>query len=225
MLDLWKYSLDRDIVNCRACERLTEYRKNIKKTPRHLHEDYWSLPLCGFGDQEAQLFIIGLAPAAHGGNRTGRMFTGDQSGQWLTNSLYQTGFASQPTSMFKNDGLILYNAYISASIRCVPPENKPQGSEIHNCFPFLEREYLHLKNSIQVIVTLGGIAWKSFKALIKDQKLEMDFKHGNECLIEGNKMWISSYHPSRQNTNTKKLTWEMWIRIFRRAREFICSLK
>lgn len=220
----WKYNIDKQIISCRSCQRLIDYRNRLTSPKRHMSEKYWSLPLCGIGDLRAQVFIIGLAPAAHGGNRTGRMFTGDQSGDWLMRALYISGFSSQPYSLNKEDGLILFNVYITGSIRCAPPENKPNKSEILNCISFLQNEYLNLSETIKVIITLGKIAFDTFIMLLdKNERKGLTFGHGKEYLLQNNKTLISSFHPSRQNTNTKKLTWDMWIGIFDKVNEILRS--
>ena len=167
----------------------------------------------------AKLLVIGLAPAAHGGNRTGRMFTGDDSGNWLAKALNEIGFANKPFSYAKDDGLQLKGAYITAVARCAPPDNKPTKEEIENCSRYLKGELQILKN-LKVVLTLGKIAFDSyFKHLSLPEKPK--FKHGSVYKYEGFPILIASYHPSRQNTQTKKLTWEMWIEVFKKVRELI----
>ncbi len=211
--------LNSKITRCKKCPRLSSYTKKVarEKVKRFNNEKYWGRPLTGFGDFHARLLIIGLAPAAHGGNRTGRMFTGDSSGDWLAKALYENGFASQPTSTRIDDGLRLLDAYITASVRCAPPKNKPTKEEFENCFPYLMEEFSLLKN-VKVIVCLGRIA---FDTCCKMLHLKMvNFSHGNSFTHEHLTI-ICSYHPSRQNTQTGRLTWKDWSMIFAKARKFL----
>jgi len=209
------------IVQCRRCPRLVRYRERIarEKKRQYFNEEYWGRPLPGFGDAKARLLIIGLAPAAHGGNRTGRMFTGDSSGDWLVRALHITGFANQPISRSKNDGLSLTDAYITAAVRCAPPANKPTRIELMNCAEYLASE-LDALSRIRVVVTLGKVAFNSFLKLKKLKPGLYDFAHGRIHRL-GELYLISSYHPSRQNTQTGKLTWEMWIEVFKQARRLL----
>jgi uracil-DNA glycosylase family 4 len=214
------YRINERITQCKLCPRLSNYIGQIgkSKVKRFINEQYWAKPLPGFGDIEAKLLIIGLAPAAHGGNRTGRMFTGDSSGDWLAKALFQTGFANIPTSQFINDGLILKGAYIVAALRCAPPNNRPTPLEIANCSQYLQAE-LNVLHSTELILTLGKIA---FDAYCKASNLKgLSFGHGSSYRIKGDKILLASYHPSKQNTNTHKLTWQMWIDIFKTARSLI----
>ncbi len=211
--------LNSKITRCKKCPRLSSYIRKVarEKVKRFNNEKYWGRPLTGFGDFHARLLIIGLAPAAHGGNRTGRMFTGDSSGDWLAKALYENGFASQPTSTRIDDGLRLLDAYITASVRCAPPKNKPTKEEFENCFPYLMEEFSLLKN-VKVIVCLGRIA---FDTCCKMLHLKMvNFSHGNSFTHEHLTI-ICSYHPSRQNTQTGRLTWKDWSMIFAKARKFL----
>lgn len=187
-----------------------------KKVKRFADWQYWGKPLPGFGDPEAKLLIIGLAPATHGGNRTGRMFTGDDSGTWLARALYKVGFANQPSSESKDDGLKLESTYVTAVVRCAPPANKPTKQEIQNCSKYLQEELRILKN-VKVVLTLGRIA---FGAYTSHLNLKLRFKHGALYKFKGLTI-IASYHPSRQNTQTKKLTWNMWIDIFKKVKKFV----
>jgi uracil-DNA glycosylase len=217
------YRINERITQCKLCPRLSNYIGQIgkSKVKRFINEQYWAKPLPGFGDIEAKLLIIGLAPAAHGGNRTGRMFTGDSSGDWLAKALFQTGFANIPTSQFRNDGLILKGAYIVAALRCAPPNNRPTPLEIANCSQYLQAE-LNVLHSTEVILTLGKIA---FDAYCKASNLKgLSFGHGSSYRIKGDKILLASYHPSKQNTNTHKLTWQMWIDIFKTARSLISDI-
>ncbi len=215
--------INKKIVCCKKCPRLAHYIRSIAKTrvKRFNSERYWGRPLTGFGDFHAQLFIIGLAPAAHGGNRTGRMFTGDSSGDWVAKALYENGFASQPTSIRADDGLRLVNAYITASVRCAPPKNKPTREEFENCFPYLVEEFSLLKE-IKVIVCLGRIAFDTCCKLL--QVKGIDFAHG-KSFTHQHLTIICSYHPSRQNTQTGRLTWKQWSMIFAKARKFLYDIK
>jgi uracil-DNA glycosylase family 4 len=208
--------LNHKIIQCKKCPRLAKYIRKIavKKVKRYGQEKYWGRPLCGFGDPNAQILIIGLAPAAHGGNRTGRMFTGDNSGDWLAKTLFDNGFATKPTSQRVDDGFALINTYITAAVRCAPPDNKPTRQEINTCSEFLMQELLIL-NNVKVVVCLGKIAFDTLKQLfgIKGRR----FFHGN-CFSHNNKVILVSYHPSRQNTQTGRLGWDDWSKIFQRVR-------
>jgi uracil-DNA glycosylase family 4 len=211
--------LNNKIINCKKCPRLTKYIHNIAKTKvkRFKDENYWGKPLPGFGDPKAELLLIGLAPAAHGGNRTGRMFTGDSSGDWVAKVLFDNGFATKPSSQRADDGFNLINAYITATVRCAPPQNKPLKTEFDNCFSYLKYELTILKN-VKVIVCLGRIAFDSCCKLldIKHNK----FAHGRSFEHKNWKI-ICSYHPSRQNTQTGRLSWSDWNKIFVLARVLV----
>lgn len=212
-------NLNTRIIQCRKCVRLTSYLEKIskEKTKRFKDEIYWGKPLTGFGDIKAQVLLIGLAPAAHGGNRTGRMFTGDSSGDWLAKVLYENGFATKPTSIQIDDGYRLVNAYVTASIRCAPPQNKPTKEELENCLPYLNEELLILKN-VKIIICLGRIAFDTCCKLLNIS--DVRFSHGN---VFEHEKWtiICSYHPSRQNTQTGRLTWNQWSKIFSTTREIL----
>jgi uracil-DNA glycosylase len=220
--------LQREIVTCERCPRLVEYRAEVGRIKRRAYRDwnYWAKPVPGFGDPHARLLLIGLAPGAHGANRTGRMFTGDSSGDFLYRVLFDTGFASQPTSASRDDGLKLMDAYISAAVRCAPPDNKPTVDEIRNCRPYLERE-LELLKTIQVVVALGRLAFDVYLRILRDQgKIARPsgflFAHDAEHRIgDGQPLLISSYHPSQQNTSTGKLTEAMFRAVFERARRHL----
>jgi uracil-DNA glycosylase len=209
------------VIGCTRCPRLSQYIKQIgqEKVKRFISEEYWARPLPSWGDPNARLLIVGLAPAAHGGNRTGRMFTGDGSGDWLARAMYQSGFANMPTSRSKDDGLVLKDAYITAAIRCAPPDNKPLTIELMNCSQYLVSELQILKN-IKVILMLGKIGFDAYCRAAGLRKIR--FSHGASYEING-KMLLASYHPSRQNTNTGKLTWQMWLDIFKKARSILGS--
>jgi len=209
-------SLNKKIQNCTICPRLSFYIREIakNKVKRFQDQTYWGKPLSGFGDINAKLLIVGLAPAAHGGNRTGRMFTGDSSGDWLAKALYKNGFSSKLTSEAKNDGLVLNNVYITAAIRCAPPQNKPTREEIQNCFDYLQQEFKILKN-VTVILCLGKIAYDTTCKLVQIKPE----KFGHNKLFEHE--WIkilTSYHPSKQNTQTGRLTWKQWFEVFQKAK-------
>ncbi|MEW5840487.1 uracil-DNA glycosylase [Nitrososphaera sp.] len=219
--------LNGKVIECARCPRLAAYIKEVssagKKRPRRFANDkYWARPLPSWGDPNAGLLIVGLAPAAHGGNRTGRMFTGDCSGDWLAGAMHGSGFASKPSSVSKDDGLVLHGAYITAAVRCAPPDNKPLPSEIAACAPYLEAELAILKN-VRVVLALGRIAFGAYCKVAGLKGLE--FAHGalyDERQGNG-RMLLASYHPSRQNTNTGRLTWEMWSAIFQTARSLLLS--
>jgi uracil-DNA glycosylase len=209
--------LEREIVACRACPRLVAWREEVAATRRAAYrdEEYWGRPVPGFGDPSASILILGLAPAAHGGNRTGRIFTGDRSGDWLYGSLYRTGLANQPTSTRRDDGLHLQNVWVTASVRCAPPANRPTPTERDRCFPYLLRE-LALLASVRVVVALGQFAYDvACRALGITRRPR--FGHGVEAVAHDGRVVICSYHPSQQNTFTGKLTEPMLDAVFLRA--------
>lgn len=212
-------ALNKKISNCTKCPRLSKYIREVarNKVRRFSDHNYYGKPLSGFGDINAKLLIVGLAPAAHGGNRTGRMFTGDSSGDWLAKVMHRYGFASIPTSQTSNDGLLLNNAYITAAVRCAPPQNKPTKEEMSTCFDYLEQEYLILKNTT-VILCLGKIAYDAACKLInvKPEK----FGHNKLFEYDGIKV-LTSYHPSKQNTQTGRLTWKDWSAVFQNAKRLV----
>jgi uracil-DNA glycosylase family 4 len=222
-------ALENEITNCRKCPRLVPYREEVARTKRRAYRDwtYWGRPVPAFGDPEARLVIIGLAPAAHGANRTGRMFTGDRSGDLLYEQLYRAGFANQPQSKRAEDGLILKDALISAAIRCAPPANKPLPEEIRNCLPYLERELALIRP--RAILALGGIALNTYLDLLKGKRLiasraEYPFAHGASFALPGNlPRLFAAYHPSQQNTQTGRLTPAMFARVLRKIRKFLDS--
>ena len=213
--------INREIINCTLCKRLVTYTFQIgqKKVRRYSDEIYWAKPVTGIGDINAELLIVGLAPGAHGANRTGRLFTGDHSGQWLMSALHETGFSNIPTSTSVKDGLILKNVFITSCIRCAPPSNKPLNSELLNCSSYLEKE-LELLRNVRVVICLGLIAFQTYCRITNLKKLQ--FYHFATYKLN-DKHLIASYHPSRQNTNTKRLTWPMWIKIFDHARTILSS--
>ena len=217
--------LNAEIVNCGLCPRLREHCAAIARVKRRAYrgQEYWGKPVPGFGDPLARVLILGLAPGAHGSNRTGRMFTGDRSGEMLYAALHKTGFATQPVSVSRDDGLALEDAYITAAARCAPPGNKPTPQEIRNCRPFLEREIALLPN-VKVVVALGRIAFDNYLDILKARgairsRAEFAFGHNRQFRTAlGQPALISSYHPSQQNTSTGKLTASMLLDVFRRAR-------
>jgi uracil-DNA glycosylase family 4 len=215
--------LECEVISCRRCPRLVAWREEVARVKRasYAGEEYWGRPLPGFGDPAARVLVLGLAPAAHGGNRTGRIFTGDRSGDWLFAAMYRTGFANQPTSVSRDDGLTLRDAYVTAAVRCAPPANRPLPSELDNCMPYLERE-LALLQCVQVIVTLGSFAWdaalRTLRALGEPvPRPRPKFGHGATAEV-GRLTMLGCFHPSQQNTFTGKLTEPMIDAVFKRAR-------
>jgi uracil-DNA glycosylase family 4 len=219
--------LNEQIVACRKCTRLVKYREEVARVKRRAFRDweYWGKAVPGFGDPRAQLFILGLAPAAHGANRTGRVFTGDRSGDFLYAALHKAGFANQATSLHRDDGLELKNAYIAAAVRCAPPANKPELEEILNCRPYLNRELEILRP--RVVLALGKIAWDAYLKVLKQEgkiasRAKFVFAHGaEERPISDGPVLVGVYHPSQQNTQTGKLTVEMFDEVFRKARKVV----
>ena len=213
-----------EIAACERCPRLRAHCTEIARVKRRAYrdEEYWGRPVPGFGDPRARLLIVGLAPGAHGANRTGRMFTGDASGDFLYRALWETGFASQPESVSRDDGLTLRDAWITAPVRCAPPDNKPSREERENCSSFLERELVYLPH-YAVVVALGRFGQDAFLSILQRQgriqsRSKYVFQHGAEQALPDGKRLISSYHPSRQNTQTGRLTREMLRAVFDRAR-------
>ena len=221
----WLTLLNREVIACTRCPRLVAYREQIAREKRraYLEWDYWGKPVPGFGDPNARVLIMGLAPGAHGSNRTGRPFTGDASGNFMYPILYETGFANQPIATDRNDGLVLTDIYITAAARCAPPDNKPLPQELANCAPFLDRELEGLKN-VGVIVALGRIGFEAYLNYLKRKKQitgkkDYLFAHAAEYILAPGVALLASYHPSNQNTQTGKLTKDMFRKIFIRARE------
>ncbi|HKT87850.1 MAG TPA: uracil-DNA glycosylase [Candidatus Sulfotelmatobacter sp.] len=221
----WLTVLNHDVIACTRCPRLVEYRQKIAREKRraYLAWDYWGKPVPGFGDPKARVLIMGLAPGAHGSNRTGRPFTGDSSGNFMYPVLYETGFANQPNATDRNDGLKLHDLYITAAVRCAPPDNKPLPSELASCSTFLDRELAGL-DRVNVIVALGKIGFDAYlnylkrRGLLKSKK-DFVFGHGLSYVMPEGKMLLASYHPSNQNTQTGKLTRQMFVKIFQQARK------
>ena len=214
--------LEREVVSCRRCPRLVAWREEVAQVKRAAFagEEYWGRPLPGFGDPEAKVLVLGLAPAAHGGNRTGRIFTGDRSGDWLFGSMYRTGFANQPTSVARDDGLKLAGAYVTAAVRCAPPANRPLPVERDNCLPYLVRE-LALLSEVRVIVALGSFGWDAALRTLRaigESLVRPRPKFGHGASVEvGRFTLLGCFHPSQQNTFTGKLTEPMIDAVFERA--------
>ncbi len=219
--------LQQTISDCTFCPRLTTYRREVakEKVKRFKDWDYWGRPIPGFGDPQAQLYVLGLAPAAHGGNRTGRVFTGDRSGDWLYDALHTFAFANQPESVYRGDGLTLQNCYVAAAVRCAPPANKPTKEEFEACRSFLVEE-LGLLGRVQVVVALGKIAFDEYVRTCQSMGHKIPsprpkFSHGAEYALPWDVTLLGSYHPSQQNTFTGRLTRTMFHAVFRRAKNLI----
>jgi uracil-DNA glycosylase family 4 len=208
-----------EIVDCRACPRLVAWREQVAAERRvsFATEDYWGRPVPGFGDPRARLLVVGLAPAAHGGNRTGRVFTGDRSGDWLFRALWRAGYANQPSSVSIDDGLLLTDAYIAAAVRCAPPANKPTPEERDRCVPYLAREMALLRR-VRVIMVLGQFGYDAVARLV-GLRPRPRFGHGVEAPLPDGRTILCSYHPSQQNTFTGTLTEPMFDAVFTRAQE------
>ena len=216
-------TLTRDVIACRRCDRLVAWREQVadEKRAAYTEEAYWGRPVPGFGDREAGVLIIGLAPAAHGANRTGRMFTGDRSGDWLFGSLHRTGFANQATSTSRDDGLELIGAYVTAPVRCAPPANRPTTEERDACAPYLDAEMALLP--WRVAVALGGFAWDAVLRHRGWVGRKPRFGHGAEAALPDGRTLIGSYHVSQQNTFTGRLTEEMLDAVFARAKQILAD--
>ncbi len=222
-LPRWLTVLNREVEACTLCPRLVAYRQEIARVKRraYLSWEYWGKPVAGFGDPHARVLVMGLAPGAHGSNRTGRPFTGDASGNFMYPVLYETGFASQPTAVDRDDGMKLTDLYITAAVRCAPPDNKPLPQELAECSYFLDRELAGLED-VKVIVALGKIGFDAYLNYLKRQgalasKKSYVFKHGASYRMSDGKVLLASYHPSNQNTQTGKLTRKMFVEIFQEA--------
>ncbi|HEV2491440.1 MAG TPA: uracil-DNA glycosylase [Terriglobia bacterium] len=228
--------LEERVIACRLCPRLVRYREKVAREKRRMYRDweYWGKPIPSFGDPEAKLLILGLAPAAHGGNRTGRMFTGDRSGDFLYRALYEAGFANQPISRDRSDGLRLLDCYITAALRCCPPKNKPSPEELRRCQPYLEAEF-KLLTRVRAVLALGRIAFDTYLRLVyagrtgrevpgMPPRSSFRFAHGASYALQaGLPRLFASYHPSQQNTQTGKLTPAMMRRVFREIRRYLES--
>jgi uracil-DNA glycosylase family 4 len=222
-------AVERAVIGCERCPRLRAHCRRVarEKKRRYLNQEYWGRPVPGFGDPDARLLVVGLAPAAHGGNRTGRVFTGDSSGNWLYEALHRFGFSNQPDSSGRDDGLRLVNCYITAAARCAPPANRPAPRELANCRPYLEAE-IRLLHRVRVIVVLGRIAYESWLRAAGwwarlPARERPRFAHGAVAQLSDGTTLVCSYHPSRQNTNTGRLTRPMWHAVFRRARALVAA--
>ena len=219
----WLTVLNREVIACTRCPRLVAYREQVAREKRRAYRDweYWGKPVPGFGDPHARVLVMGLAPGAHGSNRTGRPFTGDASGNFMYPVLHVTGFANQPTATDRNDGLKLKDLYITAAVRCAPPDNNPLPEELAACSHFLDRELAGLER-VRVVVALGKIGFDAYLNYLRrsgllTSKRGYDFKHGASYRLPEGKVLLASYHPSNQNTQTGKLTQEMFIKIFEEA--------
>ena len=221
--------LQKQVIACTRCPRLVRHCRKVAKEKRRMYRDweYWGKPIPSFGDPNAELLILGLAPAAHGANRTGRMFTGDRSGEFLYRHLYDAGFASQPTVVSRDDGLELRNCFITASLRCAPPQNKPRPSEARNCQPYLEAELL-LLSRVRAVLVLGRIAFETYVRVVASQRQDfprrssLKFAHGASFSLPGGlPRLFCSYHPSQQNTQTGRLTPAMFQKVLAEIREFL----
>jgi uracil-DNA glycosylase len=215
------------ITGCERCPRLRAHCQSIARIRKRefWEETYWARPVAGFGDPHATLLIVGLAPGAHGSNRTGRVFTGDASGVWLYDALHRYGWANQPSAWGRDDGLELSGCYITAAARCAPPGNRPSSNELKACRPYLEEE-IELLTEVRVVLALGRIGWESWLRAIRwwdrlPPGARPPFKHGAEATLPDGTVLVSSYHPSRQNTNTGKLTRPMWLGVFGRIRTMV----
>ncbi|MCM0606760.1 MAG: uracil-DNA glycosylase [Xanthomonadaceae bacterium] len=214
-------NLNQEIISCNECPRLLSHCKTIaiEKRKSFAHDNYWGKPVTGFGDPHAELLIIGLAPAAHGANRTGRMFTGDRSGEWLYRALYEHGFANQPQSENVKDGLQLKNVYVTSIVKCAPPDNKPTTEERDQCLEYFKRELKELKH-VKTYLVLGKFALDGLFAAL-GQSPKPSFKHGHKMILSDGKTLILSFHPSQQNTFTGKLTKPMFDRVFELAKDLL----
>jgi uracil-DNA glycosylase family 4 len=219
-------TLYQTIVACNDCPRLRKHCTQIAQEKRkaYLEDTYWGRPITGFGDPQTQLMIVGLAPAAHGANRTGRIFTGDRSGDWLYRALHKAGFANQPTSTHQNDGLKLKNAYISCVVKCAPPDNKPSLDEQKNCSQYLQQELILLKK-VKVWIALGQISMNNLWPLLAPGQTRPQFQHGSKIQFDEGKWLLLSYHPSQQNTFTKRLTEPMFDSVFETARKLLTPVR
>lgn len=223
------HQVQHEVIRCTKCPRLTRYRQRVAavKVRRYRSWEYWGRPIPSFGDPEARVLVLGLAPAAHGGNRTGRIFTGDRSGDWLFRALYIHGFANQPTSIARGDGLKLDDCYVTAALRCAPPQNRPARRELENCRPYLLRE-VSLLSKVRVVIALGRIAFDTFLRVCRERDITLPrprprFGHGVRFSLPSGLMLIASYHPSQQNTLTRRLTRPMFHAIFREARRLLSA--
>ncbi len=228
--DPWQ-DLHRRVLACRACPRLVAWREEVARTKRRAYRnwEYWGRPVPGFGDPRARVLVVGLAPGAHGANRTGRMFTGDASGDFLYPVLHRFGFANQPTATHRQDGLVLRDMYISAVVRCVPPQNKPTAAEIRTCLPYLATEIRLLQPTLRVVVGLGRVAWQGIQRVYRHHLghatlPRLPFAHAAVYRPSPNlPAFVASYHPSRQNTQTGRLTPAMFAAVWQQVRDLLAE--
>ena len=219
-------NLNKTIIHCTKCERLVNFREKIAKEKRKQYIDqiYWGKPITGYGDQNAKLLMVGLAPAAHGGNRTGRVFTGDKSADFLFSCLYKTGFANQPDSINKDDGLILRNMYLTTALKWVPPGDKPTSKELKTCFNYFNKEIGYLKN-VSVIVALGKIGYDAclnyYKQYYQIKNKDFIFSHGSKNILPDNKLLVGSYHPSPRNVNTGRINQNKMVKLLNNIKEIL----
>ena len=218
--------LNNKITKCCQCKRLVNFREKIasEKRRQYINEQYWGKPITGYGDNEAQLLMIGLAPAAHGGNRTGRVFTGDKSADFLFDCLYKVGFSNQSISFSRKDGLELYNLYLTTALKCVPPEDKPKPEELKVCFRFFKEEIIYL-NKVNTIVALGKIAFDAclnfYMQNFNIKRKDFVFKHGVEYNLPDNKILIGSYHPSPRNVNTGRINKIKMVKLLKNVQKIM----
>ncbi len=219
-------NLNKTITHCTKCDSLVNFREKIAKEKRKQYIDqiYWGKPITGYGDQKAKLLMVGLAPAAHGGNRTGRVFTGDKSADFLFSCLYKTGFANQPNSTNKNDGLELKNMYLTTALKCVPPEDKPTSKELKTCFNYFNEEISYLKN-VSIIVALGKIGYDAclnyYKQYYEIKNKDFIFSHGSKNILPDNKLLVGSYHPSPRNVNTGRINQNKMVKLLNNIKEIL----
>ena len=215
-------SLNKKIISCRNCKRLVDFREKIAndKRKQYLNENYWGKPVPGYGEKDAQILILGLAPAAHGANRTGRVFTGDKSSEFLFRCLHKSNISNKSNSINKDDLLKLNNTYITLALKCVPPNDKPTSNELKNCFKYFKEELDIFKN-IKVIVALGKIAFDTCLVFFKLRKRDFLFKHGKEYLLNKKQFIIACYHPSPRNVNTKRLDEASMLKVFTKAKKLM----
>tara|TARA_B100000575_G_C23089896_1_gene628321 strand:- start:707 stop:1378 length:672 start_codon:yes stop_codon:yes gene_type:complete len=219
-------NLNKTIIRCAKCERLVNFREKIAKEKRkqYIDQNYWGKPITGYGDHNAKLLMVGLAPAAHGGNRTGRVFTGDKSADFLFSCLYKTGFANQPDSINRDDGLILKNMYLTTALKCVPPEDKPNSKELKTCFNYFNKEIGYLKN-VSIIVALGKIGHDAclnyYKQYYKIKNKDFNFSHGSKNVLPDNRLLVGSYHPSPRNVNTGRINQNKMVRLLNNIKKML----
>ena len=216
--------LNKSIIDCRQCDRLVSFREKIanEKRRQYINEDYWGKPITGYGDQKAKLLMVGLAPAAHGGNRTGRVFTGDRSADFLFKCLFEAGFCNQPISINRNDGLKLKNLYLTTALKCVPPGDKPTSLELKTCFKFFNQEISLLKNT-STILALGKIAYDAcinyYKERYDIKNKDYVFSHGSQNKLPDSKILVGSYHPSPRNVNTGRINKIKMVNLLRKVKK------